>query len=103
MPAVPVQIVQYLSDDQPGFVAAQLVDAFGESHTFHDKTPIFTTDSVDRDSPLPVSGWLECEIVERFTQDGRELACIDTEQPWDIESTAGCYRFVVAADSVVVN
>ena len=75
MPAIPVQIVQYISDDQPGFVAAQLLDAFGKTHTFHDKVPVFGCAlDLDRDSSLPVMGWLDCEIIEWFTENGRELA-----------------------------
>jgi hypothetical protein len=101
MASVPVQIVEYISDDQPGFVAAQLVDAYGVTHTFHDKVPVFGCDPLDRDSALPVSGWLGCEIIERFTYHGRELARIDTEKPTYIVSIGGCYQFVVVAASVV--
>jgi hypothetical protein len=102
MPVVPVQIVQYLSDDFPGFVAAVLVDAFGNQHVFHDKAPVFACDPLNPDSRLPVTGWLGCEIGEQFTDDdGRKLCHIDTERPWHIESTTGEHRFVVAADSIV--
>ena len=95
-----VQIVEFLSSDQPGFVAASLTDAFGVRHVFHDKVPVFTDALIDTDTPLPVTGWLGCTVLERFVDDGREVVRIDTEKPWDIASTAGDYHFVVSADSL---
>ena len=101
MPAISVQITQYTSDAQPGFVIAQLIDAFGRTHQFHDKVPVFCSDSLDRDSRLPVPGELDCEIIERFIDNGRELVRIDTEKPFDVESTDGCYQFVVPVDLII--
>ena len=100
MNLVSVQIVECLSNEPPGFVAAQLADAYGEKHTFYDKAPVFGCDPFDDDFALPVAGWLGCEVVERFREAGRDLATIDTERPWDIESTKGHYRFVVEAEAV---
>jgi len=100
MHEVPVQIVEFLSSDQPGFVAASLTDAFDVDHVFHDKVPVFTDAVIDADTPLPATGWLGCTVLERFVVDGRDFVRIDTEKPWDIESTTGDYHFVVLADSL---
>lgn len=101
MPVVAVEIVAYLSDHQPGFVAVQLTDAFDSIHTFHDKVPVFTNQLLDHTSLLPVPGLLGCELVETLESHGRLLARIDTERPWDVESISGQYEFVVMADSVI--
>ena len=101
MSRVLVYIVEFLSSDQPGFVASTLTDAHGVVHLFHDKVPVFTDSDVDASTLLPISGWLGCNVIERFTDGDRELARIDTEKPWDIESTNGDYHFVVLADLVV--
>ena len=98
MPEAPVQIVEFLSSDQPGFVAASLTDIHGVVHIFHDKVPIFTDAMIDANTPLPADGWLDCTVLERFELDGRKLVRIDTEKPFDVESTDGDYHFVVAAD-----
>ena len=101
MAKVPVQIVRLISDRQPGFVAAELRDAYGNVHTFHDKVPIFCDGYLDADSLYPQPGVLACEVVKRWTaDDGRLLALIDTEKPWDIPSTLDEYRFVVLAEQV---
>lgn len=101
MPEVPVRIVRFISDHHPGFVAAELVDAYGTVHTFEDKVPIFVADYLDAQSDYPQPGVLGCELVERWmAEDGRELARIDSEKPWCIESTDGEFRFVVLAEQV---
>jgi hypothetical protein len=56
MERVPVAIVEFLSSDQPGFVAASLVDAYGVTHVFHDKVPVLTEADVDANTALPVDG-----------------------------------------------
>ena len=103
MPEVIVQIVEFLSSDQPGFVAATLTDIDGVVHTFHDKVPVFTVAPIDAGTQLPVSGLLDCTVLETFSRDGRELVRIDTEKPFDVESTTGSYRFLVAADRLTSN
>ena len=59
MPTVPVQIVEYISDNQPGFVSAQLVAAFGNAHTFYDSVPVFGCDPLDRDKPRKFSAYMK--------------------------------------------
>lgn len=102
MATVPIKIVRFVADYQPGFVAGELVDANGQVHTFEDKVPVIALDDLDADSTYPADGVLACEVIERWqADDGRELALIDTEKPFDIDSTDGEYRFVVLAKDVV--
>ena len=100
MPEVRIQIVEFLSWDQPGFVAATLTDVDDVAHTFHDKVPIFTDAALYPDTELPVLGTLACTVLEVLKRDGRELIRVDTEKPFDVESTKGWYHFVVAPDAL---
>ena len=96
---VPIRIVRLISDAYPGFVAGELVDALGNTHTFENKVPVIALDHLDANSELPSEGVLACEILERWTgADGRDLATINTERPWDIPSTDDKYHFVVPVD-----
>lgn len=91
-----VQIVRFVDEYQPGWVACELVDALGETHTFVDKVPIFTTEDLDASSPYPRPGRLTCQLVaERSGPGGRRLFEVDTQVPLGIESTRGESRFVV--------
>jgi len=99
---VPLKILRFIADCQPGFVAGELVDANGQVHTFEDKVPVIALDDLDADSTYPAFGVLTCEVIERWrADDGRELALIDTEKPFDIDSTNGEYQFVVLAEDLI--
>ena len=100
MPEVHVQIIEFLSSDQPGFVAATLTDVDGVVHTFHDKVPVFTNALIDAETRLPLPGLLDCTVLESLERDGREIIRIDTENPFGVESTTGNYRFLIAAESL---
>ncbi len=101
MPAVPIQIVRFLSEDQPGFVEGELLDAFGKIHRFQDKVPVIAEGDLWHDTSYPQPGMLACEVIQRWTDvDGRDLARIDTERPYDIESTDGEYWLVFVADQI---
>ncbi len=104
MPSIAIEIVRFLSDDYPGFVAAELRDAFGRTHTFEDKVPVLGLEDLTATSDYPRVGVLACEIIERWVaDDGRELARVHTEKPWDIPSTDGEYQFVVEASELSLN
>jgi hypothetical protein len=59
---VPIKIVRFISDVYPGFVAGELVDAFGAIHAFQDKVPAIALDYLDANSDFPREGVLPCEI-----------------------------------------
>jgi len=98
MTQVPVRIVRFISDHQPGWVAAELQDAFGDVQTFEDKVPMFYDGYLDRNSSYPQPGEMWCHLLHRWTSDdGRELALIETEP-----STVGEDRFTVSAEQVII-
>ena len=88
-----VQIVRFVDDSFPGWVACDFSDAAGRIHTLVDKYPIFTAQMLDTHSRYPQSGEVECEVVNRSQDDRRrELVHVRT---LGIESTDGQSEFVV--------
>ena len=82
MVTIRVNIVQWIADAQPGLVACQLIDAWGNAHIFIDKLPIFTTANLDQQSVYPQPGWIACEVIDqRQDAHGRKMVTVDTEQP----------------------
>ena len=100
MITVPLKIVRFISDSQPGFVAGELVDAYGRVHTFEDKVGVITSDHLTADSNYPCEGEQACTILHRWTEDGRELVRICTGWPLDNPSTKGEYHFVVLGEQL---
>jgi hypothetical protein len=101
---VPLKIVRCISEEFPGFVAGELVDAYGRTHTFVDKGPVIAGDYLTAESGFPCAGVLACEIMQQWTSDdGRELVRITTERPWDVPSTENEYQFVVLAEQLIVS
>jgi hypothetical protein len=101
MPAVSVQITRYVDDHFPGFVECVLVDALGATHTFVEKVPVVTTESLTAASTYPCNGEIECE-VSREWQDASGLAfsIVRTESPWGLESTSGATEFTVLSSQL---
>ena len=97
--ALAVQILSYVSDHQPGWIEAKLVDAGGKSHIFIDKVPIFTCADLDAMTKYPQPGEICCEaLFESRDPQGRVLITIETRD--GVKSTEGLSRFVVAAEQV---
>ena len=48
-----VRITGFVDSSQPGFVACEFVDADDQPHTFIDKAPVFTTETLDANSAYP--------------------------------------------------
>jgi hypothetical protein len=100
--AIRLDIIEWVDGAQPEVVASRLVDAWGCEHTLIDKLPIFTSANLDRHSAYPQSGWLACELVERWRDtEGRDIITIDTERPWHIISTSGTTRFEVLSEQLI--
>ena len=72
------RIVRWTDDRFPGWVEAQLTDAQGRLWTFEDKVPIFTADTVTRETRLPVDAVLRCRVVSRQRSESRDLVTVRT-------------------------
>jgi len=99
-----VQIVRFVDDHQPGFVACEFNDADGHLQTFVDKVPIFTNEYLDANSPYPQPSHAACTVLQRWRDTGgRDLARISTEKPCGIETEDGRSEFVVLASQLTTN
>jgi hypothetical protein len=57
-------ITRYVDNEpQPGMVEARFVDAYGQEWVLVDKVPMFSTESLTRESEYPVDGVIGCEIL----------------------------------------
>jgi len=91
-----VEIVRYVSDDQPGWVACEFSDAEGRQHTIVDKVPVLSSEMLDASSQYPRPGFVGCKVLKEWRDvNGRDLARLSTETPCWIESTEGLTEFVV--------
>ncbi len=101
MPAVSVQITRYVDDHFPGFVECVLVDAHGVAHTFVEKVPVVSVDSLSAASTYPCNGKIECEVCKEWQDErGFLLAVVSTERPWSIESTNSLAEFTVLSSQL---
>ena len=102
MPTLLVNVVRYVSDDpQPGIVECVFIDAYDQSHFFHEKTAIVSAENLLSSSNYPVESDFECEIVEELTDHlGNSLLRICTERPWGFISLAGETSFVVKSSQI---
>jgi hypothetical protein len=93
-----VQIVRFVDEHQPGWVACEFQDVEGHRHTVIDKVPILTNEDLRADSAYPKPGTLPCEVLDQWKDsNGAELARISTRYPLDDQSIEGLSEFVVAA------
>jgi len=94
--SLPVQIVKFVNDSQPGWVAVEFKDAEGHLHTVIDKIPVFTTEDLWVDSTYPQPCSMPCEILGRcHDANGRDLSRMSIASPLDNKSTDGLSEFVV--------
>jgi hypothetical protein len=98
MQKLAVQIVRFVGNHQPGWVACDLVDAEGRRHVFIDKVPIFTIEPLDADSDYPKPGILRCKVLKRWQdQKGLQVVRVSTTGPDGVVSTEGLHEFTVSA------
>jgi len=96
-----VQILRFVDDAQPGWVACEFDDAAGRLHVIIDKVPIFTDKMLDATSVYPQPGWVGCEILARWKDaSGRELLRVSTATPGWVNSTEELSEFVVLSSQV---
>ena len=88
-----IQIVRFVDERFPGWVASEFVDAKRIRHAIIDKVPTFTAELLDESSRYPQSGSVSCEVLAEWQDDeGRTLVRIATP---GVESTEGLSEFVV--------
>ena len=102
MPYLRVEIVRFVDDYQPGIVACEFADVNGLIHTIIDKSPLFTVSSLSWDSPYPLWGDVQCEVLRSFEDSrGRPLVQISLAKPYALVTTDGLSEHVVFAESIL--
>ena len=102
MTYIRIQIVRFADPAQPGWVEAELTDAFGQTSRFVEKVPVVAAAPLDETSDYPQPGGLACRVVRRWHDAaGRELVTVDTGLPWGVESTGGRASFDLLPGQVV--
>jgi hypothetical protein len=101
-----VQITRFVDGHQPGWVACEFNDAQGVRHTFLEKVPIVSDQTLDATSEYPQPGMLPCRVLARSedplgpkkiridfhsldltTAEGTSEFLVLPTQLWDIERT----------------
>jgi hypothetical protein len=99
-----VEIVRFVDEHQPGWVASEFMDAEGRRHTIVDKVPVLSIEQLDAASKYPQPGFVACEVLNRWDDDrGRKMVRISTAKPFDIGSTEELSEFVVLSTQVSVS
>ena len=96
-----LQIVRFVDEHQPGFVAGVFTDVEGIAHTIIDKVPVIALADLRPESAYPQPGVAACELLEQF-QDAQErrVARITIDKPWGLESTSGGTEFIVLQSQI---
>jgi hypothetical protein len=100
--AVHTRVVEWVSDDFPGFVKFELVDSAGMRHEFIDKVPLVDDLDVLRSTTsYPVGLCVDCDIIDNRPDGDHNLRRISLAR-LGLESTQGQAEFTVPADATVV-
>lgn len=103
MYALKIQIIGFISGDQPGFVACTFSDAWNKEHIIHEKIPVVTQRDLQAGSDYPQEGTITCEIMKEWKDPvGRTLYTISTGKPWAVETIAGMTRFDVEEGQLIL-
>jgi hypothetical protein len=98
MSTIRITLIGLTETDFPGWVDFELMDTLGVAHRFIEKVPVVSGGELRPDEHFPRPGTIACKVVRRWEEsDGRQLAMIDTSEPWGIRSETGQEEFLVMA------
>jgi len=101
MTGLEVEIIRFVDPYQPGIVECSITDAHGAKHLFVEKVPVVTREDLTATSSYPRRGVIACEVLRRWRDaSDREIATVDTDNPWRIESTDGQTQFDVLVSAL---
>ncbi len=102
MKAIKIQIISFISDDQPGFVECAFTDAWEYEHKVQEKTPIVTKKYLDAFSEYPQDGFIACEITKNWIdKNERVIFTVTTEKPWAVETIDGLTEFDILEEQLI--
>ena len=101
MTAIDVEIIRFVDPHQPGIVECSITDARGAKHLFVEKVPVVTREDLTETSSYPRRGVIACDVLRRWRDStDREIATVDVDKPWGIESTDGQTQFDVLVSAL---
>jgi hypothetical protein len=101
MPTVSVQITRYVDNHFPGFVEFVLVDVLGVAHTFVEKVPYVSAESLSAASTYPCNGEIECEVCREWKDKaGHAFSILRIDSPWGLGSTSGETEITVSSSQL---
>ncbi len=101
MPLLPVSIIRFVDETQPGVVECEFTDARNRKHAVIDKIPMFSELDLWTDSAYPQAGAARCQVLESFTDEsGLALVRITIDSPDHLETVDGEREFVVAKSQI---
>jgi hypothetical protein len=102
MIGIRVAITRYVSDDQPGFVECEFLDAHGHRWVFVEKIPIVTCETLDDRTRYPRPGVIACTVVGRRPDAARgQIILVSTQHPDYVESVDGVDQFEVLPTALI--
>lgn len=100
MPSLPLIIVRFVDETQPGIIECEFIDANQRVHRLVDKVPIFSERDLWKESQYPQPGSVQCQILEEFSDaSGRGLVRIIFGRP--DESLDGETEFIVERSQIL--
>lgn len=105
-----VKVIDYISDDFPGFVRSEFSDIEGNLHTIEEKVPVLSDQDWNENTAYPFWTLVPGQILERraeisTTKTGKEvkrnIVKISLEKPWGIYDTNNETIFEVFDGDVV--
>lgn len=101
MLAIRIKIISFISNNQPGFVECNFLDAYNREHIIHEKIPIVTDMLLDADTEYPQDGFVACDIIKRWMDNtGRKLITVTTERPWGVRTITSLTEFDLEEDQL---
>ena len=102
MGCIKVSIIRIFDDkDYPGWAECILKDIFGTTHRFIDKVPIFSKLYLDSKSRVPLDGFIRCEIIRKWAENGKSLIEVSTNAPDHVETSEGITTFILLEEQVL--
>jgi len=92
-----VTIIEYISSGSyPDWVRCRFEDAHGRLWSIFEKVPVVTPHGFDETTPLPHLAYVAVVVLKTYLDaQGREVATVDTDSIWGIESEDGVSVFDV--------
>ena len=92
-----VEITGYVCTDFPGYIHFKIIDIFGKTHHFNEKTPVVSLEIIDENSVFPMHGSIAGKIIDT---DNDEIK-FSTEKPYGIATEDNINEFWVKKNQVV--